>query len=265
MKVLVLMGSPRKGDGYNICKLIEDEMDNGTGFEFEYVYLKDLNVEDCRGCDLCFQKGEGYCPIQDDIYNLKQKIIEADGIIFTSPVYAYQVTGSFKRVVDRLSYLFHRPEIVGKPAITLVTTGGGGHKQVTKYLKMIACGWGCNLVGTIEVISPMFFDKKANYSIYSRNYYNKVYRKISNVIREFSNVVKSKELPVPGFYEIYMFNGLRSKTYTSRVDYKYWEKKGWLDSLYYYDTDISPIKKLFGYTMNRIIKHMWNKMQPGEN
>ncbi|MCY6483963.1 NAD(P)H-dependent oxidoreductase [Clostridium aestuarii] len=40
-----------------------------------------------------------YCPCHS--------LIKADGIIFASPVYACQITGAFKRVIERFSYLFH--------------------------------------------------------------------------------------------------------------------------------------------------------------
>ncbi|MCY6959895.1 flavodoxin family protein [Clostridium brassicae] len=264
MNILILMGSPRKKDGYSVCKLIENkinERNQRNQTKFEYVYLKSLNIEDCRGCSLCFHKGENYCPIEDDLKTIKQKLINADGIIFVSPVYACQITGSFKRMIERFSYLFHRPELVGKPALTIVTTAGGGQKAVTKYLKMTACGWGCNLTGSIEIISPMFFKEDGNNRLFKKKYFDKKYKNIEKLTTNFYETIQSKRLPVPGFYEIYMFNGLRSKTYTSMLDYKYWDSKGWLDSTYYYDINISKVKKLFGSFINKIIKYMWEKMQ----
>lgn len=261
MKVLVLMGSPRKKDGYHICKQIEDQINQREEVEFEYVFLKALNIEECRGCDQCFQKGEAHCPIKDDISLIRQKLIDADGIIFASPVYAYQVTGTFKKMVDRLAYLFHRPELVGKPALTVVTTGGGGQKDVSKFLKMTACGWGCNLVDKIEVISSMFFYEKGKNSFFRQKYHDRVSDGINTTAMNFLTTINSKTLPTPGFYNIYMFNGLRSKTFTSTADRIYWESKGWLDAAYYYETKINPVKRLFGYSLDYLIKSMWKKMQ----
>lgn len=261
MKVLVLMGSPRKKDGHKVCQLIENKIVEKAKVEFEYVYLKNLAIEDCRGCDLCFQKGEDYCPIKDDLKLLKQKLLEADGIIFASPVYAYHVTGSLKRTIDRLSYLFHRPELVGKPALTVVTTGGGGQKEVTKYLKMTACGWGCNVIEHIEVISSMFFEGNSDHSYFNQKYHDKASKLIEASALAFHEAMINRKLPVPGFYELYMFNGLKSKTYTSQADYRFWEEKGWLNSQYYYDVKLGPAKRLFGYALNQMIKAIWKKMQ----
>ncbi|PKM94690.1 MAG: flavodoxin family protein [Firmicutes bacterium HGW-Firmicutes-1] len=260
MKVLVLMGSPRKKDGYHICEQMKDQLNQNEKVEFEYVFLKALNVEECRGCDQCFQKGEAYCPMQDDIKQLKEKLVHADGIIFVSPVYAYQVTGTFKKVIDRLAYLFHRPELVGKPALTVVTTGGGGSKAVTKYLKMTACGWGCNLVGKIEVISSMYFEDNEKNSFYRLKYYYKSTQKINTATMKFLATIKSNTLPSPSFYNIYMFNGLKSKTLTSQADYKFWESRGWLEANYYYEGKLNPLKRLFGYFLDCLIKSVWKNM-----
>lgn len=259
MKIVVLMGSPRKKDSFSVCKVIEDKINSVCSTEFEYIYLRNMNIEDCKGCDQCFKKGEQFCPIKDDVQQIREKLINADGIIFSSPVYAYQVTGSFKRLVDRLAFMFHRPELIGKPAITLTTTGGGGQKQVTKFLKMTACGWGCNLTGSLEVISSFY--TKENNPYFNQDYFERKNKEINMQAEALISAIMSKKLSVPGYYDIYMFHGLKSKTYMSDADYKYWESKGWLKSKYYYKTKLSPGKRIFGSILDFIIKSMWKKYQ----
>jgi multimeric flavodoxin WrbA len=258
MNILVLLGSPRKKDSYNVCKMIENKMKKKGSVTFEYIQLSTLNIKECKGCNLCLQKGEEYCSIKDDIIELRDKMIKADGIIFASPVYACHITSSFKKVIDRLAYLFHRPKLIGKPAINIITTGGGARKVTGKYLKMTACGWGFNLVGTISIISPMFFEDN---NMYSSKYYNKINKYTDKLVEEFYDKINNYELPKPSFYDIYMFNGLRSKTYMSEVDYNYWENKGWLNSNYYYKTKINIFKKTFGKILSYMIKQAFNKMQ----
>lgn len=253
------MGSPRRKDSLSACKVIEEKMNESQHVEFEYVYLKDIDIADCKGCDQCFKKGEQFCPIKDDVIQIRQKLVAADGVIFASPVYAYQVTGSFKRFIDRLSYMFHRPELVGKPAITLVTTGGGGQRQVTKYLKMTACGWGCNLTGCIDVISSFY--TKVNNKFYSQAYFDNKNKELRKKAEKMLSIMVSKKLAVPSYYNVYMFYGLKSKTYTSDADYNYWQSKGWMNSRYYYDAKLSLGKRLFGSTVDALIKMMWKKYQ----
>jgi multimeric flavodoxin WrbA len=263
MKVIVLMGSPRKKDSYSVCKFIEERLAKNQSIEFEYIFSKDYLIEDCKGCSMCFKKSEKLCPCKDELYKIKEKLVNADGIIFASPVYAYQVPGALKRVIDRLAYLFHRQELIGKPALTVVTTGGGGHKQVSKYLKMIACGWGCNLVGAINIISPMFFEDTNENSafIYNENYYKARTKELEKYSEAFMKCLVNSTPHTPTFYDIFMFNCLRSKTFTSRADYDFWEKRGWLNSNYFYDVHINLLKRRFGNMLKSIISFLGRRLK----
>lgn len=259
MKVAVIMGSPRKKDSFNICKQIEQQINShGDNIEFNYIFLSNHNIEDCKGCCLCFQKSENDCPCHgDDLNDIKQRLFSADGLIIASPVYAYQITGQLKRFIDRMSYQFHRQEMVGKPALIAVTTDGGGSKQVYKYIKMTLSGWGLDIVGNIQIASPLYFENRTPKSVfgYDKYYFEKNYKKIVKVADEFFvriNILQKKE---PTFYDIFMFNCLRSKTYTSAADRKYWEEKGWLEKSYFYDVRLNPVKQLFGNAIKCFI-HM---------
>ena len=262
MKIIVLMGSPRRKDSYNVCRQIEKETQKNNEAEFEYVYLKDYRIEDCKGCCLCFQKGESLCPCKDDIQLIKEKLINADGIIFASPVYAYQVPAPMKRVIDRLAYLFHRQELIGKPALIVVTTEGSGHRQVSKYLKMTVSGWGCNLVETINIISLMYFENREKGSVwgYREDYHKKSIEKIQASARKFMETINWKEKSTPTFYDILMFQCLRSKTLASQADYDFWEKRGWLYMDYFYEAKIGILKRGFGKILRIVIDSIGKKM-----
>lgn len=253
MNIIVFTGSPRKKDSYRIIKTIESEMAKDADVRFEFIHLNELNIHDCTGCMQCFRKGEEFCPVEDDIAHISEKLIAADGIIFASPVYAQQISGMMKRAVDRLSYMFHRPMLVAKPALTLATTEGGGAKPTQKYLRLIASGWGCNIVDSLSIIAPFYFESS---EFYDKSYAQSINAKIQKTARRFASAIQSGEKPVPSFYDIYMFNGMRSKTFLSKADYDYWQKQGWLESEYYYTTRLGPLKKLFGKTLSAIIKSM---------
>lgn len=170
-----------------------------------------------------------------------------------SPVYALSVTGGMKIAVDRLAYMFHRPELVAKPAITVVTTGGGGISPTRKYLEMIARCFGCNIVGGIDVVSPVYF-KEGEW--YNPKYVNKVRRNINTIANKLCSALESDSKPVPSYNDLYMFHGLRSKTHLLEADKKYWEERNWLGSEYYYDTKLSPLKKMYGKALDAIINLM---------
>lgn len=260
MKIAVLMGSPRKRDSYHICKEIEAKIKgDDEKMSFDYIFLKDYNIQDCKGCSLCFQSGEDKCPCKgDDLSVLKERLILADGLIIASPVYAYQVTAQLKRFIDRLSYLFHRQEMVGKPTLIVITTDGGGSKQVYKYLKMTVSGWGLDLVGNLQICSPMYFEERSQTSAfgYDLTYFKKMNKALELVSTHFLKSLKQIEKKTPSFYEVFMFNCLRSKTYTSKLDYNFWLERGWMSSDYFYEVKLNPFKKYFGSLMKSIIHRL---------
>ncbi|HEX2926091.1 MAG TPA: NAD(P)H-dependent oxidoreductase [Ruminiclostridium sp.] len=257
MKIAVLMGSPRKKDSYSVCKEIEKQLSlYGNNYEYDYIFLNDYNISKCKGCSLCFQKSESECPChKDDLNSIKERLFSADGVIMASPVYAYQIPGQFKCFIDRMSYLFHRQEMVGIPTLIVVTTDGGGSKQVYKYLKMITSGWGMDVVGNIQIISPMYFENRNQQGAFgfNRKYYMRNNKKLITTSAKFMERLKSTDKKAPTFYDVFMFNCLRSKTYTSNADYEYWKKKGWLNKDYFYDVKLNFAKRIFGKAMKELV------------
>ncbi|MGL5677752.1 MAG: hypothetical protein ACRDDX_15250, partial [Cellulosilyticaceae bacterium] len=159
------------------------------------------------------------------------------------------------RFIDRMSYQFHRQEMVAKPALIVVTTDGGGSKQVYKYLKMTLVGWGMDVVGNIQIAAPMYFENRTPKSAfgYYAYYHDQRHKHLTATTAKFSAKLNAHALKVPSFYDLFMFNCLRSKTYTSKVDRLFWEEKGWLDKNYFYDIKLNPLKKLFGSMMKQFI------------
>lgn len=84
------------------------------------------------------REGGEKCPNRDDAPAIEQKMREADGVIFASPVYGMNVSGLFKLFVDRSCYIFHRPRFFDKKALLLTTAGALGVKEVLSYLALVA-------------------------------------------------------------------------------------------------------------------------------
>ncbi|MBF0273878.1 MAG: flavodoxin family protein [Nitrospinae bacterium] len=107
-KIIGFVGSPRK-EG-NTEKLIKTVLEGAAekGAETELIYLNDLNIRGCQGCDKC--KETKHCATEDDMLPLHQKIIEADGIVVGSPIYAHYVTGQTKTFLDRW-YAFQNKDL----------------------------------------------------------------------------------------------------------------------------------------------------------
>ena len=156
------MGGPRKGYGSIVMEQMEKELKLlSDDLEFEYLYLKDVHLEPCRGCLNCFFDGEDKCPNRnDDRDMILSKIFEADGTIFMAPAYALHIPALMKNFFDRCSYIFHRPCFFGKIAIGVSNQGISGSKTVTSYFEEVTHSWGFNFVDNLELLTQPGNEKK---------------------------------------------------------------------------------------------------------
>lgn len=262
MRIEVIIGSPRKKDSYNICCELE-ELLISYGHTVSYIFLEDYRIEACKGCALCFHKSEKLCPCKDELSSLEKRLLDAEGFIFASPVYAYQVPSGLKCLIDRLSYHFHRQRLIDKPTLIVVTSDGGGQSAVEKYLKMTASGWGCYVVGAISLVSPQYFQGRENNLFkFDAKYQEKMRKRMERLASTYHKALTEKDKRVPSYYQLMLFNGLRSKTYVSSADYDYWLTKGWIHGDYFTASKLPLIKKIFSRVMRGIIK-MFIKSKAG--
>lgn len=75
-----------------------------AGAETVVFDLYDMNIKPCQGCFVC--RKTGHCVMQDDFQNLFKHIVDADVVIFGSPVYIGQISAQMKLLWDRLCGLF---------------------------------------------------------------------------------------------------------------------------------------------------------------
>ena len=121
MKILAIVGSPRKGGNTDVLLSKIAEGARAGGAEVEVVHLGGLQVRECDGCHACW-RGR-LCSKDDDMGGLYPKIAESDVIVFGTPVYWYGPTGLMKLFIDRFVFFncpSHRGWIAGKSAVLVV-------------------------------------------------------------------------------------------------------------------------------------------------
>ena len=122
MKILGLSFSPREQGN---TELLLQEVLAGAQkqkAEVELYRIADKNIQPCNACGACFESGE--CPIQDDMQELYRKLLEADGIIFGTPVYFYSITAQGKTVIDRTIALNQSGRRLENKVGAVVVVGG---------------------------------------------------------------------------------------------------------------------------------------------
>jgi multimeric flavodoxin WrbA len=134
LKVLTLQGGARKkGNTATVLGWVETELIS-QGHEVESITLQDKNIKGCLACRKCKETMDvPGCIQKDDATEILDKMVAADLILFTSPLYFWGLAGPLKSLIDR-TYSFytnyHKPDhaslVQGKRQAILVT-GAGPH------------------------------------------------------------------------------------------------------------------------------------------
>jgi len=133
MKVLAFSGSPRRNGN---STLLLREMLRGaeeTGVQLEEIIAGDVAIKHCRGCLRCNLLKR--CAIKDDDWpELSEKILNADLLVFATPIYFHHITAPLKKILDRFrcflnvqiteTGLEHTPRHLWKKNFVLILTLG---------------------------------------------------------------------------------------------------------------------------------------------
>lgn len=114
-KILVLLGSPRRGKNSETladCFLKPLEL---AGCHIDRVPVSGLSVKPCTGCEACSKTGR--CVIRDDMDTVYPALDGADWVVMVSPVYFNSVTGSLKVLIDRCQVYWARKFVLKQPPV----------------------------------------------------------------------------------------------------------------------------------------------------
>ena len=105
-KILAINGSMRRNGNTSVLmqQFINGAKKNTNSAE--EIIAQDINLEYCRGCLRCNLIGR--CSISgDDWGKISNKILDADVIVFASPIYFHHVTAPLKKFIDRFRSFVH--------------------------------------------------------------------------------------------------------------------------------------------------------------
>jgi multimeric flavodoxin WrbA len=137
MKILGLSCSARE-NGNTVAMLnVALEAAKAEGAETELYSVAGKEIRGCEGCWSCTKTGK--CKIKDDVIVIHQKMLEADGIIFGTPVYFYGMTAQAKAVIDRSISLREPGKNLANKVWGVITSAGSlGMVDVLKDLSFYA-------------------------------------------------------------------------------------------------------------------------------
>lgn len=101
MKVLTVWGNPRK-NGYTsyVTNLVLEGV-RSAGAEVGEIDACAAKINPCIGCYHCWTVTPGACIYKDDMAEILERVLEADLLLFATPVYYYTVSSAIKKLLER--------------------------------------------------------------------------------------------------------------------------------------------------------------------
>lgn len=226
-KIFGFIGSPlsERSNTYTLTRMMLDKLvQMDDEIEYELLTSGDVEIKHCNGCWSCMTRGK--CPQDklDDMGMLKEKMLEADFIIWGSPVYTMQVSGQMKTFLDRLAAWYHLLRLAGKTGITTCTTAGGGMDEVQEFLSMLLYTIGVKVVGNLGAYGT--FPKTLSEPEKAREDAEEMAEKIYPHLNGEIKIVTDEFLEVS-------FDSMKNKVvYGARWlpgDYEYWKENEMLE------------------------------------
>ena len=151
MKILLLNGSPRKGNTYTALEAVKKGLENAADVQVKEIIANDVNVSPCIACEGCGMK-DG-CVLDDDTHEVVDSVVEADAIVFATPVYWWGITAQLKLIIDKL---YSKGSVLGSgKKIGVIVTGEAQqddpqYQIITKQFECICdyLGWNIGFVKT---------------------------------------------------------------------------------------------------------------------
>lgn len=103
-KVVVISTSLRANSNSDeLAKAFADGAKN-AGNQVEYISLRGKQIAFCMGCLACQEKGQ--CVIKDDAIAIAEAVVNADVVVWATPIYYYEMSGQMKVLIDRMNSMF---------------------------------------------------------------------------------------------------------------------------------------------------------------
>ena len=176
-RVLILAASPRKNGNSTILALKAAEGVKAEGGEADVVPIGHLKIAPCNACNSCITKPEAGCVIKDDMQPLFQKIRNAQGIIFATPVYWFNMSAQMKLFIDRAYAIQDKGcwAFTGKDVGVILTYGdedvfsSGGTNALRSFQDIFAFTQ-ANVIGTVYGSADKAGDVQTNGQLLQKAY-----------------------------------------------------------------------------------------------
>jgi multimeric flavodoxin WrbA len=122
VKTIVLHGSPRRnGDSDTLADHFLKGLQEKTNGQVQHFYTNDMHIRPCQGCLSCATSEGHRCVIQDDMQEIAAAFVDADLVVWATPMYWGYLTAQLKAPLDRMESLVMGDHFQGKTFVVLIT------------------------------------------------------------------------------------------------------------------------------------------------
>ena len=136
-RVIVISTSLRVGSNSDMLADKFAEGARSAGNEVEKISLTGKNIQFCKGCFACQKLGR--CVIKDDVNDITAKVLEADVVVWATPIYYYEMSGQMKTLIDRMNAMY--PLDYKFRDVYLLTTAAEDEEETPKRAETGLTGW----------------------------------------------------------------------------------------------------------------------------
>ncbi len=230
MKITVINGTEKKGVTYNLKEAFLEPFRDKAQIT-EYYLPKDC-PDFCAGCATCFLKDEKMCKDAQYTQKIEESLLEADLLVFATPVYVYHASGAMKNMLDHFGYrwMVHRPakEMFKKRAVIITQCIGAGDKSTAKDIRDSLSWWGISSIKEyrFKLMNGIFWDELPEKK---RTGMTKKLRKAAFEIlgTDFNNYHTSIKVKCR-FLMVRMIQKSVGKQNPDSADYIYWKENDWI-------------------------------------
>ena len=170
MKIVIFLGSPNRNGSTHLLAECFRQGAQEAGHTVEIIDVAHADIHPCTGCIHCGY--EGPCSQKDDVEGIRAKILDADMMVFATPLYYYGMSAQLKTLVDR--FCAFNSSIHGKHMKSaLLTVAWNGdywtfdaleahYKTLVRYLNLedmgMVLGYGC---GTLSMTKHSAYPQEA--------------------------------------------------------------------------------------------------------
>jgi len=211
--------------------------------------LNEVNLKPCLGCYVCVKLGEDKCPLKDDRKKIVKEMLDADGVLFASPVYTMQITSLMKNFFERVGYIDHRPCFYGKHAMLMAVCAGFGADNANEYMDGMCSIFGFSIASSVEL---KIATKSENEKAYTQKQTAEAFDRFIATIKDSEGHPPKLTLTQLIYYNVFRTLSQWQKD-TYKADYKFYKGKSDVPG----DAKVNVLKRMFANFMTgRIIKKM---------